>query len=364
MPKSSARHDRPGNELAGLIHQALADGQDRDNRNHLGGSVIGRSCEREVWLSWRWARRPDFPGRIIRLFRRGQDEEEKVVADLRAIGLEVHDTDPKTGRQFRVEHMAGHFGGSLDGAVKGVPGHEATWMVLEIKTSASKPFAKLVKQGVEKAKPEHFAQMQTYMRLTGMKMALYLAVQKDDDELYTELVPFDKGKADAMLQRAENLIKATEPPARIADSPAWYECKWCDHRDTCHGEEAPLVNCRTCVHATPDLSGDHHCRWVCGKHNRPLTRQDQEAGCEDHLYIPGLLPFADPVDADPDGAWVRYKSEQGVQFLNGLADKPIGENEEQPWSSRNIHALGAKVLTDDPLLESIRRNFGPIDIEQ
>lgn len=363
MPKPSADHDRPGNELASLVHQALADAQDRDHRDHLGGSQIGRTCEREIWYSWRWAQTPDFPGRVLRLFRRGQDEEEKVVADLRAIGLEVHDADPKTGRQFRVEHLAGHFGGSLDGAVTKVPGAPSTWMVLEIKTSGAKPFTKLVKDGVEKAKPEHFAQMQVYMKLTGMRSALYFSVRKDDDELYTELVPFDEGKAGAMLQRAENLVKATEPPAKIADSPAWYECKWCDHRDHCHGEAAPLVNCRTCVHATPDLSGDHHGRWVCSRDDRPLSHQDQAAGCRHHLYIPGMLAFADPVDADPDGTWVRYKSEQGVQFLNGLADKPIGETDELPWPSRNIHALGAKVLTDDPLLESIRRNFGPLDIE-
>jgi hypothetical protein len=42
-----------------------------------------------------------------------------------------------------------------------------------------KSFVELVAKGVRQAKPQHFAQMQIYMRLTTLTRAMYLAVNKD-----------------------------------------------------------------------------------------------------------------------------------------------------------------------------------------
>jgi hypothetical protein len=361
-PKPDPGH--AGADIGGLIHQALADAQDRSHRDHLGCSQIGRPCEREVWYGWRWAKRPDHHGRLLRLFRRGQDEEEKIVADLRAIGLEVHDVSPKTKRQFTVSHLAGHIGGSLDGAGKGVPGQPLTWMVLEFKTSGLKSFNRLVKNLVEKEKPEHYVQMQLYMLFTGMKSALYLAVCKDNDEIHTELIEFDGPKAKAAREKAERIVKAEAPPPKIAQTSAWFQCHWCNHKDHCHGTSAPLPNCRTCTHAKPYLDEDFHGLWRCSRHGRPLSHQDQENGCSDHLYILGMLSFAEPVEADEKENFVRYQNAEGLQFYNGLADKPLELTGETPYSSREISELGSRVLTDDPLLESIRRHFGPLTIEQ
>ena len=58
-------------------------------RAHMGASVLGHVCDRWLWLSFRMAVIERFPGRILRLFRRGQNEEAQVVSDLRAIGLNV-----------------------------------------------------------------------------------------------------------------------------------------------------------------------------------------------------------------------------------------------------------------------------------
>ena len=361
--------ERPGADISGLIFKALEDSQDRDPRGHLGCSIIGRECDREIWYTWRWAKSPDFPGRILRLFRRGHEEEPNVVKDLRSLGAEVHDAEPTPGQQFRVTDIGGHLGGSLDGAIANVPGFGPTWMVLEIKTSGSKPFAKLVKDGVEKTKPEHFAQMMLYMRGTGMKKALYLAVCKDNDDIYTEVVDFDKATADAAFEKAKGIVEATKPPSKISDNPSWWKCKFCNHKPHCQGDDAPEVNCRTCVHATPEIDEDRHGLWTCSKWKKGLNQAEQQAGCDEHLYIPGMLNFAEAVDADPEDGWIEYKSEQGVFFRNSgksyakMTDKHDQQGAGTPWESDDIHTLGAKVLTDDPLLESIRRNFGPTKIE-
>ena len=54
--------------------------------------------------------------------------------------------------------------------------------MLEIKTHNAKSCGTLKRQGVQKSKPRHWAQMQTYMGMAQLKRALYFAVNKDTDE--------------------------------------------------------------------------------------------------------------------------------------------------------------------------------------
>jgi hypothetical protein len=61
-------------------------------RLHLGASGLGHKCDRWIWLSFRWAIQEQFPGRILRLFRRGHNEEATIVADLEAIGIKISKT--------------------------------------------------------------------------------------------------------------------------------------------------------------------------------------------------------------------------------------------------------------------------------
>ena len=72
-------------------------------RDHLGASLIGKSCARALWYDFRWATPARHTGRILRLFETGQLEEARLVRDLRATGATVLEVDPETGRQFRVE---------------------------------------------------------------------------------------------------------------------------------------------------------------------------------------------------------------------------------------------------------------------
>ena len=137
-------------------------------RDHLGASLIGKSCARALWYDFRWATPARFEGRMLRLFETGQIEEARLVRNLRATGATVLEVDPATGKQFRVSAHGGHFGGSLDGAAIGLLEAPATWHVVEFKTHSSKSFADLTAKGVQASKPRHAAQMQIYMRPTGM----------------------------------------------------------------------------------------------------------------------------------------------------------------------------------------------------
>tara|TARA_A100001201_G_C4077001_1_gene197652 strand:+ start:81 stop:1166 length:1086 start_codon:yes stop_codon:yes gene_type:complete len=361
MAKSN---DHAGAEIADLIFDGLAKNQDRNNRPHLGCSIIGRSCERQIWYVWRWAKIPDHDGRLLRIFRRGDQEEPNVEADLKRIGIDVMTEDPRSGKQFGVKDMGNHLRGSLDGLIRNIPNDEKEWYVLEIKTSGSKFFTKLVKELVKKAKPEHYAQMQLYMRLTNIKKALYIAVNKDTDKIHSEFIDYNKDEAEEYYQKSKRIFESKEAPPKISEHSSWFECKMCDHREHCHGENVAEVNCRTCIHATPIVSeldlGDKDGVWKCAKKDEILSLDDQKLGCDQHLFIPNMISFASPIDADQgESKWIEYKSEQSVHIFNCTADT----SKEGGYTSKEMQRAGSRILTDDPLVESIIKNFsGKLEI--
>lgn len=321
------------------IYKHYEDSQE-DSRGHLGFSQIGHECERMLWYSFRWVRKPSFPGRILRLFMRGQNEEKTFEDELRAIGVDIQTIDSDTGKQFRVYAVGGHCAGSLDG--KGIGFLEAphTEHVAEFKTHSHKSFVDLQKNGVQKSKPKHYAQMQGYMRLSGLTRAFYLAVDKDNDELYSERIRLDTTFADDLIAKAKRIIEAPEPPERISADPSFYKCKWCDNYEHCHQlDDLHLfvrANCRTCAHATPDTSGSN-ADWRCSRHGNDIIPFDfQRTGCDAHVFIPTLVN-ADLVDANQEENWCEYRLPDGRTFRNGTGHH----------ASKELAAAGIAIIGED-----------------
>jgi len=207
-------------------------------RDHLGASIIGKECRRALWYDFRWVTRSAFSGRMLRLFETGRREEDRLVRDLRRTGATVLDTDPETGRQWQVTALGGHFGGSLDAVAIGLLEAPRTWHVVEFKTHGLKSFTALKKDGVRRAKPQHWAQMQVYMHLAGITRAMYVAVCKDSDEIHIERTRADGAEGERLLAKAKRVVDAPRPPSRIAEDPAWWQCRFCQHHDHCHGDRA------------------------------------------------------------------------------------------------------------------------------
>ena len=152
--------------------------------------------------------------------------------------------------------------------------------LLEFKTHNDKSFIKLSKDGVASAKPEHYVQMQTYMRKMGLFYGLYGAVNKNDDHIHWEIVRLDKLLADQYLDRARQIIMLRTVPERINDaSPGLFACRYCDMKGICFGDEEPARNCRTCHYARTVEDGT----WHCGKHQATLSKQIQLTGCNDYV---------------------------------------------------------------------------------
>jgi hypothetical protein len=198
------------------------------------------------------------------------------------IGCKVWQHDEK-GNQFRITGADGHFGGSLDAVLRGCPDFDPNVAILgEFKTHGDKSFTKLVKEGVRSSKYEHFIQMQLYMDGYKLPAALYLAVNKNDDELYGEIIYYEKEQVDKYRQRAQLVVLATEAPPKVSDSPGWWKCRFCDFQKVCHYNEKPQMNCRTCQYSSPTGGGT----WTCSLYKNVLTKSDQLKGCPDYIGIP------------------------------------------------------------------------------
>lgn len=328
------------------IEAAVAANAEDWRRPHLGASVIGRSCTAAIWWSFRWASDPGHKPRMLRLFARGQREEDSLCRLLRAAGVNVVQVDPNTGDQYRFSD--GHFGGSMDGAAIGVPEAPKTWHLVEMKTAGRKAFDQLEKVGVKAAKPEHYAQMQCYMAWTGMTRALYVTVCKDDDRLHLERIDFDKSVAEKHLQRAQDVIASDVPMEKLSEDPTWYECKWCEHHALCHGNHAPLVSCRTCTHITFRRDGTTH----CGRHDQLLPIDVQRTGCEQHRFNPAMLRnWATAVDASEKDNWVRYHVPAiDVDIVNGSG--------EGHFTSEEFRAIARNPeVVNDRRLMNLRADF-------
>ena len=294
------------------IDAAVAAAHDERRRTYLGASVIGKPCDRALWYEFRWAHPPQsFEGRMLRLFRTGHIEEARMIEWLRMAGVEIEGA--AEDGQLEVEACGGHFRGHMDGIATGIVEAPKTPHLLECKTHNAKSFAQLRKHGVAVAKPEHVAQMQVYMHLRGLTRAFYLAENKDTSELYAERVRYDAAQAAALMAKAERIIFADQPPARISDDPDSFACRFCPAILLCHAGDAALRNCRTCLHAAPCSGGG---RWHCARHAMDLDRQQQERGCPHHLYLPGLVP-GEQIDADPECETVTYQMVDGRQWVDG-----------------------------------------------
>ena len=265
----------PDGEVARAIDAKRASDQGDGHRPHLGCSIIGRECAREIWYSFRWSAQVQWSGRMLRLFDRGQREEDVFVSLLRSIGCEVWDHTPN-GDQYRVSFADGYIGGSVDGVAMGVPGAPDTPHLLEFKTHNDKSFQDLKKKGMIESKPAHHAQMQLYMKGLKLTRGLYMAVNKNNDEIYTERVHYDANVAKEYLGRGIDIVESPVPMPKISNRPDWYQCKWCNFSAQCHKGLPLSKNCRTCEHVRMPGAG----RWECELTSKELSTTEQKNGGE------------------------------------------------------------------------------------
>lgn len=312
-----------GNEIVELVDQEVQKALASGHRAHLGASVIGKPCARAAWYTFRWVHKPAFDGRMHRLFDRGHQEEHRFNRFFRLAGYEIRDyatrlvkheqldqvymnipwdeeipvwyNDVSSNeheimlataigdgpKQWSFSEHCGHYGGSSDGKIRG-PHLPPGWGGLEYKTHSLKSFNKLAKTGVALAKPEHNVQMQEYMYFFDLPWTLYVAVNKNNDELYCEVVQYREDIARRYCKAAGDVVEARTAPKRLSEDPSFFSCKhYCDFYSICHGNASAEKNCRSCQFA---VAGENK-SWYCNAHHSTIPEEFIAAGCESWVGI-------------------------------------------------------------------------------
>lgn len=271
---------------------------------------IGVECDRAIWLAFRRASVPEaINWQKRRIFERGEIEEERLLDLLRLIGCEVSD------QQARVRGAGGHLRGKIDGQAVGLPEAPVKMHVVECKSSKAEKFRKLVKDGVQVAMPLHYATMQFYMHKRGLDRCLYMCTNKDDEDIHLERVRLDVEAAIRAEARIERIIAMDEPPSRLCTKRDDFRGMFCRQAAVCWGEERPRVHCRTCIHATPLLDGN--AGWDCARWQKPLSQDEQAAGCPAHLFVPKMLAGYEQVDCSEEEEWIEYRLPSGEIWRDG-----------------------------------------------
>lgn len=301
----------------------------------MGCSLLGHPCDRYLWLNFRWAVDNQFPGRLLRLFARGHAEEEIAVKNLRAIGMNIFN------RQKTVD-FGQHVSGSIDGMIERVPDAPFEPHLFECKTFNKKSFNELEKKGLREAKPVHYVQMQVYMCGTGLKKALYYAVCKDDDRLYTETVDYNELAATEAVERGQRIAMSERMPEPFSASGEYYICRMCPAKSFCHETHCTTeVNCRTCAYSAPTDDSS----WSCRRHDSsPIPYNWQLQGCESHVVHFDLVPY--PANWSEDGLSATFTVD-GHTVNNG--DPADGH-----YSSKEVLADPELCAVHDPFVEALR----------
>lgn len=210
-------------------------------REYLGASYLGGPCLRAIQYEFTHTPKDegkDFDGQAYRRFERGHVGEDMAAGWLRAAGLDLR-THGKDGRQFGFADGGERFKGHIDGVVCDGPADLGPFPYLwEHKSLGPKTWKEVQSKGVRKAKPVYYGQMQIYMSYLNMtdQPALFTCTNADTMELHHERVEFDGGEAQRLIDRAVQVITATdagEVLPRCAASEDSFDCKFCAWKGRC-----------------------------------------------------------------------------------------------------------------------------------
>lgn len=218
----------------------------RSARGYLGASGLGAECARAAWAQWRGLDEP-FDGRLLRLFATGDVYEERMRAELRALGFQT------LGDQARFTALGGRVAGHCDDIITIGDLPRILW---EAKTANHRRTTELKKALREEGSaalkawsPKYWAQAHIYMKAFRLEVCLYEVTDKDTDDVIAFLLPLDEAAVAAAGDQARTILDASSvAPPRPWSRPQAPTCtRFCDHIEWCwHGAAVPR-KCGACI---------------------------------------------------------------------------------------------------------------------
>jgi hypothetical protein len=330
----------------------------------MDASAAGAACGRALWYGFRFAAQAAADGVALRRADMQSRAKERLLFELRGIGVEAYERNPEDGKPFEFTDAGGHLHAAMDACTHRVPSGGDQWHVTEFETLDGTEFATLTDRGMRTTRYAAFDKLQLIMGWSGMERALYMA-ETHDGGLFAERVPFDPVYFERLRARAESVIFAGEPPEKLHEDPTVDECRECPAHTSCHGTRVPPVSCRTCCYSTPERDGN--ALWTCSHPDesalRALDVDEQRRGCPNHVYMPHFINYAEAVEASPHG-WILFRRrDNGRHFVVASAtamppaDMFTAYDSPAMYHSAELAAAADDRAIGNPDIEKLRAEF-------
>jgi hypothetical protein len=213
------------NELSKKIEK-IQSRDDRKTRDYIGASTIGSDCLRQIWYEFKGFQATEVPTKTRRTWTVGRVLEGTILDWLTEAGIEIF----RTWDDLVAKDMP-YFRGHLDSVwIK----NGKAYAILEVKTAKDASFVIFIKKGLKVWQPQYYAQIQTYMGMSGIHRAYIIVFNKDTSDISDELVLFDEAFYQKLQDKALMIANAHAAPPKINGSPLWYQCKMCKFHKVCH----------------------------------------------------------------------------------------------------------------------------------
>jgi hypothetical protein len=237
------------------VDAAICAGKKKEQeRSYLGASRWGEACERKLGYEYhKVPKDTGFSARTYRIFDAGHDYEERVVMYLKSAGF-ILENQNADGKQIGFFVADGKLGGHCDGVIYGGPVDLPYPLIFECKSLNDKSWNETKKKGVKESKPIYYAQIQIYCAYFDVPNGgLFVAINKNDGELYYEHVPFDPRTAQDTSDKALRVVRSESPEElpRITLDPSNFQCRFCDYKATCHSPKEQQPTTQPNPTATP-----------------------------------------------------------------------------------------------------------------
>lgn len=319
------KEELTGEAIAQKLKLEIDKNSEEDNPPKFAKSIapssIGDECVARQWYKWRWVKLIQKPGRISRIFERGNRSEFEATKLLRRAGWEVRDytarlccssldgsyitlewdapipegftdvhdqphhiaecqrRDRFMLKQYSFSAIKRHMNGNLDGYARHPVYSLGLWYLTEYKEYNTKRFSALTRKSVKEIDYDYYVQIVLYMQAHDLPRCVFVAINKNDDDVHIEIIERDDATANAYMATANSIVYSKVRPARFAESAAHHVCKMCDYLDICHHGVKVEINCRSCLNCIPEDDGRFYCqKWQALIPNKQAIL----AGCPEH----------------------------------------------------------------------------------
>lgn len=225
--------------IIATIHEKLKEKQFIEKkRNYIGASTIGHQCDRKIWLDY-MGEEAEYPPKTLLNFEIGKSLEKMILGVL----SECEDFEVEVGTESNnylecSDKDIPEFKGHVDAILK-TPFEKK--IILEIKTTKDSGFSRLMHKDLNKAGLKnwnmgYYTQLQSYMGMMNVPRAILIVINKDNSELYEEIIFFNAMFYEGIKAKARQILEAQTIPEKINKSPLFTICHNCKYKRKCHYE--------------------------------------------------------------------------------------------------------------------------------